>query len=711
MRAEKGSTGMDSLMNPKSIAVVGASQRASRGTRVILNLKQTGFAGEVYAINPRYDEVHGFPCLPSVSAIAGGVDCIVVAIPANGVADVLTDAYAAGTRGAVVLSSGFGEGGHEDHERIERLRELAADGMFICGPNCYGVLNVKTGAAAFSGPTDPRVPGNVGLISQSGGFSTVISTPLMEDRGVGFSYIVSCGNQIGVSVEDYMAFMVEDPDTHVIAAFVEGFKRPERLPAVAARARELGKPIVVLASGRSEHGRASVLSHTGSLAGSPEILASLLRRHGYIQVGAIDEMVEVVSLLAIQRQPRPFTRELVVITGSGGESSHAADAADEVGLPMAELSEATKTHIEALLPEFGVAGNPVDGTGAMFENPELFPALLDTVLQDPQQGVIAVNLGSRKPKGEYAPMRRFAEAVAAAAGHTDKALVAYATSALGQQDTEMIATLRAAGVPYLAGSQAAVRALSSVWAYQQHLGKAPAPEGQSIEAQDLQGRPGGVIPFPEARELLSAFGIPVVQTRLARTAAEAVEAAEDLGYPVVLKAEAPGLVHKSDVGGVVVGCRDADMVTSSYELITANLVRAGYPEMDGVLVQPMPAFSLEAVAGVVVDPLLGPAILFGLGGVFVELIRDTVTEVPPLSHQQAREMVLSIRASDVLEGARGTEPLDVDALADLLVRLGDFALAHQDRLVSVDLNPVFVGPSGTGVVAVDAVVELRDEVR
>lgn len=703
---------MDALMNPKSIAVVGASRRMARGTRVLVNLKQTNWAGTAYAINPRYDDVEGFACYPSVSAVPGQVECVVVAVPADRVPDVLDDAFAAGTRAAVILSSGFGEGGHADAERVRRLRDLAARGMRICGPNCYGILNVRTGAAPFSGGVAPLLPGPVGLVSQSGGFSNVIASPLMTDRAIGFSFLVSCGNQIGIGVERYLEYLVEDAGTAVVAAFVEGFHEPERLGRIAERARQLDKPVIVLKSGRSAAGKAAALSHTGSLAGSTEILTALLRRHGYVQVEGIDELCEAICLFTVLKNRRPFTREMVVISGSGGEASHVADAADTAGLSLASLADSTRARLEAVLPEFGSGANPVDGTGAMFENPEVFPELLDAVLADPQGGVVAVNLDGRQPRPGYAPMRVFATAVAKAAETSDKVIVTYGTSALGAVDPDLVATLHAAGVPYLAGTQRAVRAIAALQEHRDYCERAASAAASGpVAPAPRRDLPGGVLPFMTARELLVSFGVPVVRTELAATSDAAVAAAGRLGYPVAVKIEAAGLTHKSDAGCVALGCADADAVRRAFDTVVANARRAGASGIEGVLVQPMSHRAVETFAGVMCDPLLGPAVLFGLGGIFVEIMRDTVTEVPPLGLEQARDMVLAIRGRQILQGARGQAPADVEAIARALVGLGDFAVAYRDRLVSVDVNPLLVGPVGSGALAVDALVQLTDVAR
>lgn len=693
-------------MNPRAIAVVGASQRMSRGSRVLQNLKITGFDGAVCGINPNYQETQGFPCYPSISDVPHRVDCVVVAIPAPGVVGALESAHAAGARGAVVLSSGFGEGGHADTERVTRLRALAADGMHICGPNCYGVLNVHTGAAAFSGRiADPLVKGSVGLVSQSGGFANVIADPLMEDRNVGFSSVISCGNQLGLSVEDYLGYLVDDPATKIIAAFVEGFRNPGKLTDVARRAAAAGKPIIVLKSGRTEAGKEAARSHTGSLSGSTEVLTALLRRLGIIQVTGIDELIETIALFAVTDIARPITRDIVVVTGSGGEGSHVADAAAAAGLGMATLSDSVAGKIAEALPEFGAASNPLDGTGTIFESDDLFPRLFSAVLSDDRGDVVAVNLSARTPKESFAPMRQFAQAVVQAAESGDRTIVTYGTSALGSDDRLLIDTVRNAGIPYLAGTQYAMRAVASLYAYQQNRGTvaalpAPPPAGERREL------PGGVLPFLTARDLLADFGIPVAESHLATSADEAADLADRIGYPVAVKAEAADLVHKSDIGGVVLGCRDREAVAAAYMQVTEKARAAGFTDVSGALVQAMPDAGVETIAGVTVDPVLGPAVVFGLGGIFVEMIRDVVTEVAPLSLEQAKDMIRRVRGASILDGARGRQPSDVDSLARILVALGDLAYRYADRVVSIDVNPILVGPSGA--VAVDAFVELTE---
>jgi acetate---CoA ligase (ADP-forming) len=702
---------MDALMNPKSIAVVGASQRVTRGTRVLQNLRTAKYTGKVYAVNPRFDEIEGFPCFPSVAEIPYHVDHVVAAIPASGVADVLEQSFEAGARGAVVLASGFGEGGHaeENADRVARVRALAKRGMDICGPNCYGVFNLRTGAAAFSGSiADPLTVGSVALVSQSGGFSNAISDPLMEDRMVGFSYLVSCGNQLGTSVEDYLGYFVEDENTTVAAAFVEGFREPWKLERVGERARELDKPIIVLKVGRTDTGRKAAMSHTGSIAGSPQILASMLDRYGIQLVDNVDELCEAIAMFAVMQNRRPFRREIIVVTGSGGEGAHVADAADRAGLAFAELSEQTKAGLVAVLPEFGATNNPVDGTGAMFEAPELFPGLLSSVLKEPEDRLIAINFGSRPPGGDFAPMRGFANTVAEQIGDHVGRVVGYTTCSLGPVDAPLARTLHNAGVPLLQGTEKSVKAMALLQKYMARREESyPAPATPRA-AQPLSSA-AGVLPFLDAKRVLEAFDVPVVESELATSAQGAVAAAERIGYPVALKVESPLIPHKSDAGCVVLGCKSKEAVRAAFDTIVERSTNAFVPTIDGVVVQAMAEGRIEAFAGITTDPLLGPAVVFGLGGVFIEILNDVVTEIPPIDVDRARRMILGIRGSSTLTGARGTEPADVDALVKVLVGLGELALAYQDSLVAVDVNPLMVGRHGEGVVAVDALFEVSDQ--
>lgn len=693
---------MRSLLDPKAVAVVGASQRRGRGSNVIANLRDCGFAGEIFAVNPRYQDVLGYKCFPTVSDLPASVDCLVVAVAADAACDVLDEAHARGIPAAIVLAAGFGEGGH-GHARAARLRVLADQGMCICGPNCFGLISVKAGFAAYSGPLSrPLRRGSVAIVSQSGGLGANVFAPLMTDRALGFSHFVSCGNQIGATVEDYIAYFVDDPEITVIAAVIEQLKNPRKLIQVARTAHARRKSLVLFQAGRSAAGQIMVQSHTGALASNAEILAAFLRRCGIVQVERYDEFVETVELFAIAPRDETVGNELVVISGSGGGAAIAADALHDAGASLASLHPATKERIASVLPEFGSITNPIDGTGAIYDDPALLPKIVDALLTDPARPIIAASIAA-KPVGNET-MRRFARTFADAARTSGRTVVAYQYSPLGGPlDSEIIKTLHDAQVPLLLGISNAMGALKNLplrRAYWARAAQSAAPE----QAGNNSDAGLGDLPqwdFLTARQALVASGVPVVDAGIAHSADEAVALLRQFGTAVAIKAEAPDLLHKSDLGCVRLGCADEREVRDAYAAVVGNARNAGF---DGaVLIQPMIKGVAEAYAGIIDDPLFSPAICFGLGGVFVEILNDTVTEMAPLTRDDALEMIHRIKAAPLLQGARGRDRADVEALASLLVALGQFAIANSGRFRALDLNPIIVGKAG--VVAVDIAIE------
>jgi acetyltransferase len=713
IRAAVSPIDLQPLMKPARIAVVGASQRMSRATRVVANLQRFGYRGRIFPINPKYTEVLGLPCYPDLASTPEPAHSVVVAIPAEHVPAVLTEAVAAGVRAAVVLSSGFAEAGPVGQKRQAELEHLAAErGLLICGPNCYGVFNIRLGAATFSADVaEPLRPGGVGLVSQSGGFSHAIGEYLMQQRHVGLSYIVSCGNQAGLTVEDYVEFLVEDEDTTVVGAFVEGFKKPERFRRAAARARELRKPIVVLKVGRSENARQAMLAHTGSLAGTPEIIEAVLRQSGVVQVSSINEMIDTLALLSAATRHDPRGWRVGILSGLGGECGRAADAAERAGVELPRLSPASVERLRSFMPDFANPRNPLDGTGAMYEDARLFPQLFDTLLRDEAIDVLAVNLRVNVPKpGGLAPSRQFSRAMSEALrGHgADRVVVAFSSFAGGDLDPEVIHTLAEAGVPFLESTETTMLALRNAREHRRFLERPVAASAGFVTPRAITPPVGrGVLASAEAARILTDFGIPLAETIPAKDAEQAVRAADRLGYPVVIKVDSPDVAHKTDVGGVRVGCRDAAAVRSAVsDVLEAVRRHAPTARLDGVLVQRMVAGGTEMILGVKTDPLFGPAVVCGFGGIFVEQLRDVSLRVPPVGHADAKAMVDELRGAALLRGARGRAPADVAALADAIVRLAALAEAHRQSLRALDINPLLVLDTGRGVVAVDWLIEL-----
>lgn len=700
------------LMNPASIAVVGASQRMSRATRVVANLQRFGYRGRIFPINPKYTEVLGLPCYPDLAATPEPAHSVVVAIPAEHVPAVLTEAVAAGVRAAVVLSSGFAEAGPVGQKGQAELERLAAErGLLICGPNCYGVFNIRLGAATFSADVaEPLRPGGVGIVSQSGGFSHAIGEYLMQQRQVGLSYIVSCGNQAGLTVEDYIEFLVEDDGTTVVGAFVEGFKKPEQCRRAAARARELSKPIVVLKVGRSENARQAMLAHTGSLAGTPEIIEATLRQSGVVQVSSINEMIDTLALLSASARRTPGAWRVGILSGLGGECGRASDAADRAGVELPPLSPASVERMRSFMPDFANPRNPVDGTGAMYEDARLFPQLFDTLLHDDAIDVLAVNLRVNVPKpGGPAPSRQFSQAMSEALrGGANRLVVAFSSFAGGDLDPEVIHTLAGAGVPFLESTETAMLALRNAREHRRFLEQPIAASAEPVTPRAVARPLGrGVLANAEAARMLTDFGIPLAETIPVKDAEQAVRAADSLGYPVVIKIDSPDIAHKTDVGGVRVGCRDAAAVRAAVaDVLQAVRRQSPAARLDGVLVQRMVAGGMEMILGVKTDPLFGPAVVCGFGGIFVEQLHDVSVRVPPVGRAEALAMIDELRGAALLRGTRGRAVADVDALADAIVRLAALAEVHRPSLRALDINPLLVLDAGQGVVAVDWLIEI-----
>ena len=692
---------MKSLLAPQSIAVVGASQRGGRGASVIANLRDCGFSGQILPVNPRYDEVHGFKCYPSIDDLPGGVDCILAAVGADATCDVLEEAHAKGIPAAVTLAAGFGEGGFGE-ARARRLKALAAKGMCICGPNCFGFINLKDRVAAFSGPIPkPLRPGSVAIVSQSGGLGATAFTPLMADRQLGFGYFVSCGNQLGATIEDFVDYFVEDPDIAVVAIVIEALKNPQKLAAVARKAHAQKKSLVLFQAGRSPAGQVMIRSHTGALAGNSEVLAAFLRRNGVVQVHGFDEFVEAIEIFAIAPRDLDISDDVIVVSGSGGGAAISTDVLEEAGLPLAQFEPQTKERLRAVQPDFGSVTNPLDGTGAMYDDAALMPKIFAALTGERRRPVIAASVSVRAGGNES--MRRLASHIADAARGSGRTFVAFQYSPLGGPlDSELIGTLHAAHVPILLGTTNAMRALRYLPIRRAYWARCiKSAEHPAWAKPELDFAAAG---FMAVRKALLAYDIPIVDAGLAESEEEAVALQRRFDAPVSVKAEVPGLLHKSDVGCVRLNCGAAE-IAEAYRAVIGNARKAGFKSAGTVLVQPMAGGVAEVYAGAIDDPLFGPAICFGLGGVFVEIFNDVCTEMAPLTHDEALAMIHAVKGAPLLTGARGRHQGDVDALAGLLVSLGRFALAHAGQFRAIDLNPVIVKPRGEGVVAVDIAVE------
>jgi len=464
----------------------------------------------------------------------------------------------------------------------------------------------------------------------------------------------------------------------------------------------------VLKVGRSENARQAMLAHTGSLAGTPEIIEAMLRQSGIVQVSSLNEMIDTLTLLAAARTYTPRAWKVGILSGLGGECGRAADAADRAGVELPPLSAASVDTLKTLMPDFGNPRNPLDGTGAMYEDASLFPRLFDVMLRDEAVDVVAVNLRVNVPRpGGGAPSRPFSRAmIDALANNPGRLVLAFSSFAGGDLDQEVVRPLADAGVPFLESTETTMLALRHAREHRRFLDRA-----ESVAPSAPAGRPrarlSGTLGATEAMALLSEFGVPVVESIAAKDAAAAAVAADRVGYPVVLKIDSPDIAHKTDVGGVRVGLGDAAAVRAAFGAMLDEVRRrAPAARLDGALVQRMIPGGREMILGVKTDPLFGPAVLCGLGGVFVEQLRDVALRLPPIGPADAAAMIAELRGAAILSGARGRAPADTRALADAIVRVAALADAHRDSLRALDINPLLVLDEGRGVVAVDWLIEL-----
>ena len=695
-------------MKPRSVAVIGASEKAGFGKRALDNLLHQGFQGGVYPVNPRYPELAGVRCYPDLESLPEAPDCAVIVSPLPTVPDLLEVAARRRVPAAIVMAGGYAESGPEGARLQEALvNQCRAHGILLCGPNCLGIANIGTGAVMYGVPMGGKLlQGGVGLIGQSGGVTIHTTLTLMRTRGVGFSHFISCGNQADITLEEYIRYLIEDDGTQVVVVFAEGFRRAPDLRELGRLALERDKPIIVFKAGNSPVAARMARAHTGSLAGDREVARAALRQFGVIQVHSHNELVETISLFSCRAVLQRYRggRRLAVLTGSGGTCSIVADAGHAAGLEFPELAEATRERIRAVLPSYGEPRNPVDGTDVMFTDQKMLPAMLGPLLEDPNLDFVAVNIGAQVPSGEsYRYWRPMSEATVALADKAGKPVVAFNPLIGGARDPEVVGLLREGGVPFLDGTELALTAIANLARYRSFRETA-RDDGPGAVRPAAQRPPLDRAPNTKAAfELLRTYGIPVVPTALARDADAVVQEAARLGYPVALKVESADVPHKTDAGGVALALGSEAEVRDAFKRVTAAVAqRHPGAAIDGVVVQRMAGRGLEMILGIKRDPEFGPAVVCGLGGIYTEVFADVAIGIPPLGPSQAERMLRSLKCWPLLDGARGLPPADVPALRDALVALSRLAADLGSEIEGMDINPLIVHPSGQGVSAVDA---------
>ena len=700
---------LDHIFTPQSVAVVGATEKVgSVGRTVLWNLISSPFGGTVFPINPKRSNILGLKAYPSLAAVPDPVELAVICTPSPSIPGVIDECVASGVKGAIIISAGFKEIGPEGEELERQVLERARrGGIRVVGPNCLGVMNPIGGLNATFAAGMAR-GGSVGLVSQSGALLTaILDWSLHAD--VGFSSVVSLGSMLDVGWGDIIYHLGDDPKTESIVIYMETVG-DARAFLSAAREVALAKPIIVIKPGRTAQAAKAAASHTGSLTGSDEVLDAAFRRVGVLRVDTIEDMFGMAEVLA--KQPRPRGRKLTIVTNAGGPGVIATDALIGGGGQLSDISPTAAEAYNAVLPSVWSHNNPVDIIGDA--PPERYASALQVAGNDPNADGMLVIL---TPQAMTDPTRT-AEMLAPFAHSTGKPVLA---SWMGGQDVEEGATLlREAGIPTFDYPDTAAHMFNYLWRHDESLRalyETPAlPDDAEaklnrtlacdiVEKARKEGR--SLLTEFESKQVLSAYGIPITDTRIAETEDAAVAAAESIGYPVVVKLHSNTITHKTDVGGVQLNLGDANAVREAWRAIQkAVLERKGPGHFDGVTVQPMINYSgYELIIGSSMDPQFGPVLLFGMGGQLVELFRDRALALPPLTTTLARRMIEQTKIYGALKGIRGRAPIDQAALEQLLVRFGQL-VAEQPWIKEIDINPLLASPER--LIALDARVVLHD---
>ena len=693
---------LDPLFQPRSIAVIGASDDPMRiGGRPIMYALQHGYTGQMYPVNPTRATVQGLQAYPSLADVPGQVDCCVIAVPGAMVIDAMHQCVAKGVRGVVLFSGGFAELGEEGRQAQDEIQRIAREGgMRLLGPNCVGAFSIPSGSfATFMSGIPGQLPAGhrarIGLASQSGGYGAHIFK-LAEARGLVVSDLVTTGNEADVEIGEVIHWMAESPQIDVIVGYIEGVRNKDALIAGLAAAHRRRKPVVLMKVGSTEAGAAAAASHTAALAGADGIYDTVLREHGAYRARSTEEVLDVACALSLGKPPQ--ARKLCVMSISGGAGVQIADFACEAGMPLPAPDEATQRQLREIIP-FGSPTNPVDFTAQVLNEPAIFGATLDRLVAAGYDSIV-VWLGPAITHPRAGARMR--DALADLARQRPDVLVTLSATA----PPEVLAPFLDAGGLLFEEPRRAIGALAALDHFHRTF-SAPLPGRPSLEGVERLTK-NTVFNEVQGKQVLARAGVPLLDERLVRDADDAAQAARAMGCPVAVKVVSADIVHKSDVGGVALGLATPEAVAQAVHRMAADVSRhAPQAVIDGYLLSPMIAGGVECIVGVHPDPLFGPVLMFGIGGVLVEVMEDVAFALAPVDREGALALIRRVKGHRLLSGFRGKPPADIPALADALVAISRLAARNADRLHTLEVNPLVVLPEGQGVVALDAVLQTR----
>ena len=688
---------LESLLRPQSVAVIGASDNPARiGGRPIYSMLKDNFQGKLFPVNPNRDIVQGLQAYPNISSVPVPVDSAVISVPENVALQVIKECAESGVKSAVVFTSGFAETGTAGLDAQQQIAKIASDsGMRILGPNCLGVFNLSAGWFGTFANTlaSKKIPtGPIGIVTQSGAYGGHLFT-ITQNRGVGTNYWVTTGNEVDIDVAEVIKFYASEPEIRVIISYAEGIKNGNRMREALQAARHAKKPVIFMKVGSTEAGARAAASHTASLAGEDAIYDGLFKQYGVYRAETTEEMADVAYACQFGRYPNGPKIGLQTI--SGGIGVQMADAASKKGFDVAPLPKSTQEKIIKLIPFAGV-NNPVDFTGQVLNERKLLEDSMRFVIDEADYDSQILYLASL-PISEFTKDISLEIFTALRKRYPEELMF---LSMIGPQESRK--PYEEIGYPCFEDHSLAVRAMAALRYFAEVFKQGKQKVIPSTKGNKLARLEKNISEF-EAKSILSAAGIPANREILTQSCEEAIEAQKTIDGPVVLKVASPDIPHKTEIGGVLLNLTTKEEVEESYQKLITN-VQSNAPKakIDGIIVAEMITGGIETVLGVTKDPVFGPTVMFGLGGVFVEVLKDVTFRVAPFGPKEAHRMIDEIRGRAVLDGARGAPPADIDALANAISTLSIFAAENSDTIQTIDINPFLALPKGA--VAVDALI-------
>jgi acetate---CoA ligase (ADP-forming) len=708
---------LDALFRPRSVAIVGASDKYDQiSGRPLKFFVRYGYKGKIFPVNPKHETLCGIRCFARIEDIPEDIDLALIAVPNRNVLPVVTSCVKKKVKSIVIFSSGFAEIGSEGKRFQEKIEEIIVHSdTRAFGPNCMGFVNLHDSVPAFFGGSleneSNLIPGHVGFLSQSGALSNLCFA-VAQKMKIGFSYLMTTGNEMDIDISDCLEYLIKDEKTKVIACFIEGLKDGNKFMTMAKKSMEVKKPIVALKIGKSSVGRKASLSHTGKMTGSDEVYAAAFKKAGIVRADSIEETID--SMFLFTRCLLPSGNRIGIVTITGGGAILMVDKCEELGLEVPELTGKMKQQMLEIIPAYGSALNPVDLTGQLINDVNSIKQSAALLLDSEDIDMVVIFLGMLKNFGE-----QIIEDIVELSRKTRKMVcVVWMDPPNGA-----IEILQENRIPAFEDPIRCIKAMSVVVRYADYSKKSELSENTAVHLQGhkrvqlhkedfdrmlelgLSGRQ--TLTEHETKRILGAYGVPITKERIASSPEEAIRIAGEIGYPVVLKIHSPEILHKTDVGGVELNLQTPEAVLKGYErILTETRKYAPHAMVGEILVQEAICASVETIIGIKRDPVFGPVIIFGMGGIYAEILNDYSVRIAPLSRHEAEAMVQEIKGFKILEGSRNKGRADTNAIIEALLRVSELAMEFKDKIVELDINPFFVFQEGRGGKVGDALMIL-----